>query len=233
MSLPNKQRDVQGSYKGKESLAYRGGYLDRPIVDEDGALLRQWWRQAGVEVEEHKQAYSSIVLTHDVDTISHYRRWRGTLGAMRRMIKGSKERPYSILKAWQHIEYDPASTFPWLIAQDKKLLGARIICFLKASKHGAKQDYPEYQLKGKDCQRLFRLCKLTECTIGLHCSYASGDEQKRIKKERKRLRKASEEKITCARHHYLRALQPKDMHALIEAKITDDYTMGYADVAGF
>ena len=45
--------------------------------------------------------------------------------------------------------------------------------------------------------------------------------------------KASKRAITKGRHHYLRSVQPADMQALIDAKISDDYTMGYADVAGF
>ncbi len=233
MVFSNSNRDNHGRFIGRHSLAYRAGFIDRPIVDEYGVLLRGWLRQAGVVVEEPQERYSSIVLTHDVDTLSHYRRWRGTLGALKRMVSGSGERISDVFRAWQHIEFDPAYTFGWLIGQDKLVDDAQILFFFKAAQKRSKYDYPQYHLYGKDCQRLLRMCELTQCDIGLHCSYLSGAEPKLIKEERKRLQKASQQKIYTARHHYLRALQPEDMHALIAAKIEDDYTMGYADVAGF
>ena len=86
MIFPDTHRVAHGRFKGKESLPYRGGFLNRPLGDEYGALLRQLMRHAGVEVDEPKQAYSSIVLTHVVDTISHYLRWRGTLGVVKRKV---------------------------------------------------------------------------------------------------------------------------------------------------
>ena len=35
------------------------------------------------------------------------------------------------------------------------------------------------------------------------------------------------------RHHYLSLREPEDFDKLIRAGITDDFTMGYADVSGF
>jgi hypothetical protein len=39
--------------------------------------------------------------------------------------------------------------------------------------------------------------------------------------------------ITDNRNHFLASREPEDMENLITIGITDDYTMGYADVAGF
>jgi len=54
-----------------------------------------------------------------------------------------------------------------------------------------------------------------------------------ITDEKKHLEKLSKKTITYNRHHYLDSREPEDMQALIDAGITDDFTMGYADVAGF
>jgi hypothetical protein len=39
--------------------------------------------------------------------------------------------------------------------------------------------------------------------------------------------------VTKNRYHYLRTLRPQNYQSLVDAGITDDFTLGYADVAGF
>ncbi len=65
-------RDEHGRFPGKESLPYRAGFIDRPIVDEYAALLRKWLREVGINVPEPKKRFS-VMLTHDVDAIRKYR----------------------------------------------------------------------------------------------------------------------------------------------------------------
>jgi hypothetical protein len=40
-------RDVHGRFYGKESLSYKAGFIDRPLVEEYGKLLRQQLRELG------------------------------------------------------------------------------------------------------------------------------------------------------------------------------------------
>ena len=47
-----KLRDEHGRFIGKKSLPYLAGFIDRPIVDEYGQLLRGWLRQQGCDVTE-------------------------------------------------------------------------------------------------------------------------------------------------------------------------------------
>jgi len=51
--------------------------------------------------------------------------------------------------------------------------------------------------------------------------------------EKKRLEHFAKTKTTYNRNHYLNTREPFDMIALINAGITDDFTLGYADMAGF
>ena len=77
------------------------------------------------------------------------------------------------------------------------------------------------------------LCKKKNITFGLHSSYEAGMKPDLITDEKKHLEKLSKKTITYNRHHYLDSREPEDMQALIDAGITDDFTMGYADIAGF
>ena len=47
------------------------------------------------------------------------------------------------------------------------------------------------------------------------------------------MERVSKRKTTYNRNHYLNSREPEDMQALIDVGITDDFTMGYADISGF
>ena len=67
----------------------------------------------------------------------------------------------------------------------------------------------------------------------MHSSYQAGIVPTLIKKEKTWLEKNVERSIRFNRHNYLASREPEDMTHLEAAGITDDFTMGYADVAGF
>ena len=228
---PNSNRDPHGRYIGKQSIPAQAGFIHRPIVEEYGELLRNLLQQAGVPLLPIPQQINHIYLTHDIDSITNYRRIRGLIGGILR-----RENITTILKSLFNIHNDPAYTFPWILNQDNQLPQATQIYFVKAARQASGLDRPAYNLVGKNFTHLKKeiLTSSPKAIFGLHASYKSGNIPDIISDERKLLQYAIEnQQITTSRHHYLRSLQPNDMEALIDARITDDYTMGYADIAGF
>jgi hypothetical protein len=226
-------RDEHGRFIGIKSLPNKANFIQRPIVDEYGQLLRSWLRQQGCDVNEPKAEYNNIFLTHDVDSFAHFRNLRGTVGGFLRGLLHKGCAIKVVLKSLFSLEKDPAYTFPWLLKQNANVKKSHTIFFVKAEKKGDKLDYPHYKLKGDDAKHFFKMAANGLCEIGLHASYASGKDLERIASEQKRLQKAVGKNIISNRHHYLRSLQAEDMELLIDAGITDDYTLGYADIAGF
>lgn len=228
---PNSNRDPHGRYIGKQSVPAQAGFIHRPIVEEYGKLLRNLLQQAGVPLLPIPQQINHIYLTHDIDSITNYRRIRGLIGGILR-----RENITTILKSLININNDPAYTFPWILNQDNQLPQATQIYFVKAARQASGLDRPAYNLVGKNFTHLKKeiLTSSPKAIFGLHASYKSGNIPDIISDERKLLQYAIEnQQITTSRHHYLRSLHPNDMEALIDARITDDYTMGYADIAGF
>ena len=222
-------RDVHGRFPGKESLACRAGFIHRPVVDEYGRLLRKWLRETGINVPEPPCRFNKIYLTHDVDIPFQYRTLRSLIRAF---LNGTNEFKKALKIYNGNVEDDPFFTLPWLLEQNEKLQ-AETIFFIKSSMKSCLFDKPRYNLQSKDIQFLFNTIEQTGATIGLHCSYLSGNELNLIEKEKKKLEQYSGKKIYYNRNHYLRAKEPQDMQQLINAGITDDFTMGFADVSGF
>lgn len=238
MVQPDK-RDVHGRFPGKKSVPYRAGFIDSPLVDEYGKLLRAKLRETGCEIPEPLQQIRKIYLTHDVDQLSHYRSLRGFVGGFLRGIKRPKEGNKAIKSYFGGLKNDPWYTLPWLFKLDnsvKQVLGAercQPIAFIKVGGGNRKEDKPYVTRHIQDFQTLITLCKKKNITLGLHTSYEAGINLSRISDEKKHLERVSKRKIVYNRNHYLNTREPEDMQELINAGITDDFTLGYADVAGF
>jgi hypothetical protein len=238
MVRPDK-RDAYKRFPGKESLPYRAGFIDSPLVDEYGKLLRAQLRETGCEVPEPPKEIRKFYLTHDVDQLSHYRSFRGFMGGLLRGIRRPKEGNKAIKSYFGGLKNDPWYTLPWLFKLDnsvRQVLGndrCEPIAFIKVGGGSRKEDKPFVTHHIPDFQSLITLCKKRNITFGLHTSYEAGIDPSRILGEKKHLERISKKPTLYNRHHFLNSRQPQDMQALIDVGITDDFTMGYADVAGF
>lgn len=147
--------------------------------------------------------FSHVYLTHDIDTTDHYHHFRGAIGGI---YRGHWR---EVVASLRDIHHDPAYTFPWLMEQDTQVKNAEIIYFVKQTS-GRGYDYPQYPL---------RYVPKMPVRYGLHSSYYGS------------LPNLSGSSV-LHRSHYLRC-SINQMQRLAEAGITDDFTMGFADQAGF
>ena len=221
--------DKHSRFDGKKSLQYRANFLHRPLVDEYAVLLRKWLKITGLDVNEPKQEIKKIYLTHDIDFLEYYRHFRGIVGGILHDFRNFK----NIIRSLSDIKNDKAYTFDFFVEQDEKVKNAEKIYFVKAAKKAKKFDCPQYNLNGNDFQNLVKFLRQNGCKIGLHSSYNSFFNQQDIENEQDRISKAISENVTSHRTHFLRILPPNQSKFYIKAGITDDFTLGFADIAGF
>jgi hypothetical protein len=226
-------RDEHGRFPGKKSLPYLAEFIDRPIVEEYGIFIRKLLVDRNITLSKSDSSLSRIYLTHDVDAPFYCRSWRNVL----RIVKEKKNPIYAIWQKFKSLENDLYYTFPFFLENEnafKDAIGAKcnIYMFFKAGGN-AKQDKPVYDLESKDIRQLIKLCESYNTKIGLHGSYHSSNNLSMIASEKSRLEQSLGISITDNRNHFLASREPEDMENLIKAGITDDYTMGYADIAGF
>lgn len=224
--LINPQRDEHGRFLAKYSILGQNNRLMIPTVDEYARLLMKL-----LDLPLPTPSFSKIYLTHDIDTVAHYRHWRGAIGGI---MRGQWRKVMASLK---DIHNDPAFTFSWLIAQDKKVAGAQCIYFIKDTE-GKGYDYPQYKLDGKDFETAEQLIVNSGAKIGLHSSYYGGKMTNvvvfthMVNKESVREGDIIKIKDLYHRSHYLRC-SIDDMQMLVNMGITDDFTMMFPDQVGF
>lgn len=226
-------RDKYGRFPGKDSLPYRAGFISTPIVEEYGKLLRKCLRLAGIHVDEPTPHFSHIYLTHDVDTPwTHY----SLAGAIKRICGELYHHQrfilHPLLNYFGYPDNDPGYTFKYLIDADCQIVEAQSIYFVKGGGHIKPMDSEPYIFE-KGFSRIKKLLCDSKATLGYHVSYEAGKDVDKIQKELDVLREKVGSNITYSRNHYLASCEPSDFKILIKNGITDDFTMGYADVAGF
>lgn len=208
--LINPQRDEHGRFLAKYSILGKNNRLMIPLVDEYARMLMKL-----LDLPLPTPSFSKIYLTHDVDSIDHYRHLRGMIGGI---VRGKYKAVWQALK---DIHNDPAFTFSWLISQDKQVENAETIYFVKDTP-GKGYDYPQYKLNGKDFAMAQQLIENSGATLGWHGSYYGGD---------KAIRRLGD-KAGFHRSHYLRCSIDR-MQALAAMGVTDDFTMLFPDQVGF
>ena len=227
-------RDSHGRFPGKESLPYRAGFLHRPIIDLYGQLLRKWLSHAGINIKiDKKSSIKKIYLTHDIDEPFYCRTWRNVF---RIISKGTSLKEAIRLKNGL-LEKDPYYTFPWLLEEDKRFCdkhpNTQVVFFFKTGGK-TKADKPHYNVHDKDIRSLMQLLSRYDVRIGLHSSYESAESPKQLLTETERFQQIdSQQKSPYHRSHFLASREPEDMNHIEQAGFTDDFTSGYADIAGF
>lgn len=230
-------RDEHGRFLGKESLPYRAGFLDRPIVDEYTALLRKWAKEIGIDIPTPQRQFSAL-LTHDVDTLGPP---RGPMQAARCIAGGFGRRPFRQALGGAAvalgIKHNPYDNLDEVIQLDRQLTRhfpasrCRSIYFFMAGGHSPYDG--AYDVASKRIRNRLRQVAATGAEIGLHASYEAGAKPDRVKVERQTLEKVADVPIEKNRHHFLRWREPEHGEILAKTGIHWDTTLGYADVAGF
>lgn len=235
-------RDLHGRFPGIQSLPYRAGFINRPIVDEYGAKLREIIFQRNlidrlqIKIEGRPARFSKVNLTCDVDQPYKYHSLRSIL----RAIVKEKMPIYTAIKHYlSPAIQDPYFTFNkmllWHDTMVEKLRPGLLdsIFFIKTQSRDP-HDKPSYDVRSIYMRRVISLIRAHKAKIGVHFSYAAGINPSLVADEKYKLQRHLRiHNIISSRHHFLSFREPEDAIVLQNAGIKHDYSMGYADIAGF
>jgi hypothetical protein len=236
-------RDIHGRFPGKESIVFKAGYAQRPLVDEYGKLLRNLLRAVDVDIPPEKEGFSKIYLTHDVDAPFKYPSISSVFRQYVKNIirwKGGKAFSSRPLHAYRNVIDDENYTFPKLLEYDSSLkkgshdILVESIYFIISAGSVLNKKY--YNFNVSKVKKLLQYLLEQGSALGLHISYEGGSVPSLILKEAVKLQKllkVKKDDVFYSRHHYLRWHEPEDVIFMEQAGITDDFTLSYADYTGF
>ncbi len=225
-------KDSYGRYAHENSLAFREGFLNLPLVNI--------WLQYFKEVL--KQRFPDLVFksssflflpTYDIDMAWSYKHkgwWRQVGGFARSLLKGDwrslKERA-AVLRGKQK---DPFDAYGWMNQLHEKKKLRPYYFFLLADKNGR---YDKNVSPAKKAMRELISDHIIRYPVGIHPSWQSGDDENLLQKEIAQLAAINGNPIVSSRQHYIRFTLPETFRKLIANKIGFDFSMGYGSINGF
>jgi hypothetical protein len=222
--LPH-EKDMYNRYAHTNSLAYREGFLNKPLVNTwlMDFLEKLLARFPGTRYE--LPAFTFLP-TYDIDIAWSYKHkgWMRNLGGF--IKKPTTER----LKVLLGLKQDPFNCYDYLDELHKQYNLDPVYFFLVAT---SKSNYDKnISPFAKAMLQLIRY-HAKKYEIGLHPSWKSNENSILVKKERKIIEEAGKVHVGKSRQHYIKFTLPDTMQRLLEAGIEHDYSMGYGSINGF
>lgn len=231
------QRDAHERFPGEASVAFKQGFLDRPIVDEYALILREWLKKLLPDWRPRPHRFS-VKLSHDIDLIRRYPSWR----AAAREAAGDVLRRRSLGKAGrtivdslaERLKPEWSSSYRGIEALADISARSRLpkaAFYFMASEPGPLEG--DYDPASPHMQRCIRSLQQRGFELGFHPGYDSFLNPERLLTEKRKLDAVLGETIYGGRQHYLRFQVPDTWRHWERAGLEYDSTMGYADQEGF
>jgi len=202
----NENRDNHNRFPAYESLAFKEGFLDRPIVNEYLEELKAMLLDIDESLVFKKREYK-LILTHDVDSILKYRTIQDGVKEIvgdivkRKDLKKAFENIMLKIKVMLKLEKDPYDTFDFLMDRSEDI-GVKSYFFFMGK--GVSKFDNMYSSNDKFLINLIKKIKKRGHHIGIHATYNAYNDFEQFKKEKDELEKNLNLKVLYGREHFLR-----------------------------
>lgn len=224
-------KDVYGRFTAKESIAYKEGFLNQPVVDIWAYSFRAVLEQRFQDFTFPNRVYA-VKPVIDVP-IAYYFKQKGllrTLGGCASDFFSLKfKRLYQRILVLLGFSRDPYDTFKWIINKQKQYPFKFIVFFLIG-------DYSTYDKnininKKKFVSLIKSIADYSE--VGLKASYFSLNDSQILKKEKKKIESIINYELQYSRNSFSKINLPLTYRNLIALEVKQDFTMGYLNYFGF
>ena len=229
--LPHR-KDEYGRYAHENSVAFKEGFLNIPLVNI--------WIEDFRKILKLKFPTLHLIATtfnfqptYDIDeafAFKHKELMKTIGGIARSVVNGEWSMVNDRIATLQNKRDDPYDAYVWMHKLHEKNSLKPIYFFHVAGKKGK---YDKNILPSQPVMKQLIKEHAEKYSVGIHPSWASGDDESLLDEEIKTLESASGKKITASRQHYIRFTLPHTFRRLIGAGITNDHSMGYGSINGF
>lgn len=221
--LPHK-KDLFGRFAHEESLAWKLGILQQPLIDQWVIELSQKLKQRFPNVPSRTPEFS-FRPTYDIDNAYAYNH-----KSFRRKLGGWLRSPsLNRLRVLMGTMPDPYDAYRFMDELHTRFDLSPLYFFLAAKEIGG---YDRNIDRGPALSELISN-HARKYRVGLHPGWKSGDSEAVLQEEKHYLETVAGKEIRHSRQHFIRFNLPDGYRRLIDIGITDDYSMGYGSINGF
>lgn len=226
------RKDRHGRFEADQSLAFKHGFLDRPVIDQWAYAFREKLiaRYPELNYIPRKFLFKPTIDIDQAFAIRHkhfFRVVKSLAGSAVRFDFAALRYKWRVLCA---VEPDPFDQFAKFEELHRKY-GLQAVYFILFGNKYSTYDI-NIRTGNSSFRRRIRFVSET-ADVGIHPSYRSQSHTLRIEEEKYALSQVTGHTIDRSRQHFLRMRIPNTYKSLISAGIKKDYTMGYASGCGF
>ena len=223
--------DKFNRFEGKNSVLYRFNWHEKLICEHWCEDLLKFLFQKDIRNQKSLKLTLSILPTFDIDNTYAYKNKglvRSLFSVLKDLVLIRTKRLFERQKVHTRFLKDPFDTFEQIASLKGRNIDFKLFWLLG--------DFAKYDrnISAKNRRHHQIIKKMSEVAdIGIHPSYKSNSYEYFLHNEIERLEAIIKKKVNFSRQHFLVLKFPYTYKTLIEQEITDDYSMGYADICGF
>jgi hypothetical protein len=194
-------------------------------------LIKKWYWPGNAEF--------AVWLSHDVDEVKKYTVKKSVMSLMNRKVGDSVS---GLGKSFKGADKDPYWSFAKIIDLENEL--GFVSTFFFGSLTGSIRKISDrednirgveiaYNIDNNNIQNLIKYIVSKGWEVGLHGSYGSFKNKKRLKAEKEIMEKSTGIKCNGIRQHYLRWKSPETWRIQESCGLNYDSTLGFSTAAGF
>jgi len=227
----SRSTDKFDRFEAANSILYRFGWLERVVCDRWAEAIINYLNANGNQISFKKPDKIHFLPTFDIDNAFAYLHkgiYRTLMAIVKDFLYGNSKRLIERQKVQLGQLKDPYDTYNAIFNLHDKGFDLRIFWLLADfNKHDRNIHYKQ-PFQRKLIQHVNKKIR-----IGIHPGMQCVDSEFELFNEIDRLEQIVNHKISDSRQHYLMLKFPNSYRMLVSQHITDDYTMGFADIAGF
>ncbi len=224
------QPDEHGRFRASSSLAFRNGFLGRPVVDIWTREFSRAFLKKYPSLVFMRNEYRSL-LTIDSDQPFAYlgKNLLVSVGGLIRDMTSKKAHVAERYKVVKHDIKDPYEVYDYILEKiEEAKTEAKF--FFPTGDHSRYDKNPSW--KSQEYRDLIKRIG-SKFSCGVHPSYFAAEKHQLLEKELARLKTITGKEITISRYHFLRLFMPDSYRSLATAGIAEDYSMGFPEEPGF
>ncbi len=223
------EKDELDRYKKENSVAYKNGFLDHPIVDEWAYMLESML----VERFKYKPAEKNDFRVHSSIIIDNLYKYRfnsvivSIFSMFQKLFRGEFKSSLHQLRVRLFLDDDPYNDFDKILRfHNHTNLNPTFFVMIKKGKGCCHNLYSSFRTLRKNLRRNY--------TTGLHPSVGTYKDSKKARKELAKLEKyIVKQRVDTNLYDKFAFSLPVGYETLLKIGITDDYSMAYHDAIGF
>ncbi len=227
----NEATDQHNRFLDSENLLVKLNLHQTPIVDQIAYWIADALSATNPVFRVKKRNFRMLT-TIDIDNAWAFRNKNLMIsagGMAKTALIGKWDELVQRTSVLLRLQSDPYDTYAYILDSCKQRHDQLLFFFLVGDRN-------QFDKNISHKNRSFRQL-ITEiasyCEVGIHPSYSSNEKPWMFDSEKERLENIIGRPVAKSRQHFLKLKFPQTYQTAIKAGITEDYTMGFASLAGF